>query len=119
MTDDKTALNAAADHYLRVLKSWQDPQTLNPAADDYFRTLAGLKYPQALATAFPRIANMLFELKDDKLKLRDCFASLIEDVRGGRQGFPFEVLMNIQDVREAMLGDVNQFAIDDATKWVS
>ena len=92
---------------------------LNAAADDYFRTLPGLKYPPALATAFPRIVNTLFEFKDNKPKLRSYFDSLIEDGRGGRQGFPFDVLMSIQDLRELMLGDVNQFVMDDTTKWVS
>lgn len=92
---------------------------LNAAADDYFRTLAGLKYPQALATAYPRIVNTLFEFKDNKLKLRGYFDSLIEDARGGRQGFPFDVLMDIQALREVMLGDVNQFVLNDTTKWVS
>jgi hypothetical protein len=92
---------------------------LKADADDYFRTLAGLKYPQALVTAFPRIVNTLFEFKDNKLKLHDYFDSLVKDVRGGRQGFPFDVLMNLQDLREVMLGDVNQFVMDDTTKWVS
>lgn len=36
-----------------------------------------------------------------------------------RQGFPFDVLMDIQALREFMLGDVNQFVADDSTKWVS
>lgn len=92
---------------------------LKADADAYFRTLVDLKYPQALATAFPRIVNTLFEFKDNKLKLRDYFDSLIADVRGGRQGFTFEVLMDIQGLRELMLGDVNQVVMDDTTKWVS
>ncbi|MBE0474579.1 hypothetical protein [Rhodoferax sp.] len=96
-----------------------EPVQLQVDVDAYFRTLAGLKYPQALAMAFPRIVNTLFEFKDNKPKLRGYFDSLIEDARGGRQGFPFDVLMDIQDLREAMLGDVNQFVLDDTTKWVS
>lgn len=92
---------------------------LKADADEYFRTLAGLKYPQALVTAFPRIANTLFEFKNNKLKLRAYFDSLIEDTRGGRHGFPFVVLMNLQDLREVMLGDVKRFGMDDTTKWVS
>jgi hypothetical protein len=96
-----------------------DQAQLNAAAADYFRSLQGLKYPQALADAFPRIANALFDLKDDQLKLRTYFDSLIEDTRTGRHGFPFDVLMDIQDLREVMIGDVNQFVMDDTTKWVS
>lgn len=96
-----------------------DTVQLKAAAEDYFRALPGLKYPQALADRYPRIAQMIFDLKDDEVKLRACFASLIEDARGGRQGFPFEVLLDLQDLREVMIGDVNQFVSDDTTKWVS
>ena len=96
-----------------------DQAQLNAAAADYFRSLQGLKFPQALADAYPRIANTIFDLKDDQLKLRSYFDSLIEDTRAGRHGFPFDVLMDIQELRETMIGDVNQFVMDDTTKWVS
>ncbi len=96
-----------------------DTVQLSAAADDYFHTLKGLTYPQALAGQYPRIAQTLFNLKDDETQLRACFASLIEDARGDRHGFPFDVLMDIQALRELMLGDVNQFVADDTTKWVS
>jgi len=96
-----------------------DQAQLKDAAADYFRSVQGLKYPQALADAFPRIANTLFELKDNKLNLRSYFDSLIADTRAGRHGFPFDVLMEIQELRETMIGDVNQFVMDDTTKWVS
>ena len=92
---------------------------LSDAADNYFRTLPGLKYPQALVDEFPRIANEIFHLRDDKPKLSEHFDSLASDTRGGRSGFQFDVLMNIQDLREVMLGDVNGFVLDDTTKWVS
>ena len=96
-----------------------DTVQLTTAAEDYFRTLAGLKFPQALADKYPRIAQTIFALKDDANQLRACFAALIEDARGDRLGFPFDVLMDIQALREIMLGDVNQFVADDNTKWVS
>ncbi|MFZ2124924.1 MAG: hypothetical protein WA012_05730 [Rhodoferax sp.] len=96
-----------------------DTVQLTAAAQDYFRTRAGLQFPQALADKYPRIAQAIFNLKDDETQLRACFASLIEDARGNRQGLPFDVLMDIQALREIMLGDVNQFVADDSTKWVS
>ena len=97
----------------------EDQVQLEGTAENYLRTLPGLKYPQALVDKFPRIVNMIVKLKDDKTKLRAYFDSLTNDTRGGRQGFPFNVLMNIQDLREAMLGDVTGFVLDDTTKWVS
>ncbi len=96
-----------------------DTVQLNAAAENYFRTLANLKYPLALAEQYPRIAQTIFNLKDDATQLRAYFSSLIEDARGDRHGFPFDVLMDIQALRELMLGDVNQFVADDTTKWVS
>ena len=96
-----------------------DTVQLTADAENYFRTRANSKYPQALADQYPRIAQTLFNLKDDANQLRACFASLIEDARGDRHGFPFDVLMDIQELREEMLGDVNQFVADDTTKWVS
>lgn len=96
----------------------EKPQ-LDKAAEDYFRALPDLKYPQALVDAYPRIVNKLFELKDSKVPLREYFDSLTNDTRGKRAGFPFSVLMNLQDVREIMLGDANGFVADDTTKWVS
>ncbi len=92
---------------------------LNKVADDYFRALPGLKYPQALADAYPRIVNKLYELKNSKPSLREYFDSLTSDTRGKRSGFPFDVLMNLQDLREIMIGDVNGFVADETTKWVS
>jgi len=97
----------------------EDKEQLDSAAEQYIRALPGLTYPQALVDRFPRIANKIVSLKNDKRGLRAYFESLTNDTRGGRQGFPFNVLMNIQDLREAMLGDVTGFVLDDTTKWVS
>ena len=96
-----------------------DNIALDAAADQYLRSLPGLTYPQALVDRFPRIANQIVSLKNDKRQLRAYFESLLNDTRGGRQGFPFNVLMNIQDLREAMLGEATGFVLDDTTKWVS
>ena len=96
-----------------------DKAQLDGTADEYFRSLEGLKYPQALVDQFPRIANKLAELKDDKTKLREYFDSLTNNKRDKRNGFPFGVLMNIQDLREVMVGDNTGFVPDDTTKWVS
>lgn len=92
---------------------------LEAATDAYLRSLSGLKYPQALVEKFPRIANAIVALKNDKRRLREYFESLTNDTRGGRQGFPFNVLMDIHNMREAMLGDNIGFVLDDNTKWVS
>lgn len=65
---------------------------------------------------FPRIANQLAELKDNKPKLTAYFDTLANNMRDKRNGFPFGVLMNIQDLREIMVGDANGFVLTDTTK---
>ena len=77
---------------------------LSQEADDFFRTLPGDEYPQALVDQYPRIANSIVELRYDRAKLEAYFQSLLNDSRGGRQGFPFSVLMNLQILRDSMLG---------------
>ncbi|HET7595401.1 MAG TPA: hypothetical protein VFK15_00575 [Burkholderiales bacterium] len=77
---------------------------LSGEADDFFRTLPGDAYPQALVDQYPRIANTIVELRFDRAKLENYFQSLLNDSRGGRQGFPFGVLMNLQNLRDVMLG---------------
>lgn len=90
---------------------------LSAAAEDFFRTLDGKDYPQALVDTYPRIANTIVELRDDQQKLREYFDNLLSDVRGGRQGFSFGVLVNVQNLRDLMVGP--PAGAEDAIKWVS
>jgi hypothetical protein len=57
-----------------------------------------------LVDQYPRIANTIVELRYERAKLENYFQSLLNDARGGRQGFPFSVLMNLQTLRDVMLG---------------
>jgi hypothetical protein len=76
---------------------------LTQASDDFFRTLPGDIYPQALVDQYPRIANMIVELREDRAKLKIYFDSLLNDSRGGRHGFPFSVMLDIQNLRDRLL----------------
>ena len=63
----------------------------------------GAQYPRALEDRFDRILSKIDELWD-RPQLHDYFSELIIDKRGGRQGFPKEVLSDIlmlRDLREA------------------
>src|SRR5690349_5273431 len=63
----------------------------------------GTQYPRALEDHFDRILSKIDELWD-RPELHDYFSELIIDKRGGRQGFPKEVLSDIlmlKDLREA------------------
>jgi hypothetical protein len=81
-----------------------DEVQLAPETDDFFRTLPGSEYPQALVDQYPRIANTIVELRFDRDKLDKYFQSLLNDSRGGRQGFPFAVLKDLQNLHDLMLG---------------
>lgn len=80
---------------------------LSQDADDFFRTLPGDQYPQALVDQYPRIANTIVELRYNQVKLTGYFQSLLNDTRGGRVGFPFAVLKELQNLKDLMLGDAN------------
>lgn len=94
-------------------------EVLLPVTEDYLRNTPGLKYPQALASQFPRIVNELVAAKAEPDKLKAVFRELTHDHRGQRHGFPFDVLMDIHDLGEFMLGEHDQgFVMDDINKWV-
>jgi len=63
----------------------------------------GEQYPHALEQRFDRILTKIDELWD-RAELQEYFSDLIIDKRGGRRGFPKEVLNEIvmlRDLREA------------------
>lgn len=94
------------------------PESLQAATEQYLRSTPGLKYPQTLINAFPRIANHVVRLKDDPNGLRTYFDTLINDLRGNRKGFPFEVLMDVDDLRIFMLTKHSGAAANtDPYKW--
>lgn len=97
----------------------ESQEALSLDAEQYFQQTPGLPYPKALVAQFPRIANQIVKLKDDKEGLRTYFDELTHDQRGNRHGFPFVVLMDINSLRENILGDLTGFTQDDSTKWVS
>ena len=78
-------------------------EPLQAVTEQYLRSTPGLGYPQALVAAFPRIANQIVRLKDEPDALNDYFTSLINDLRGGRHGFSFEVLTDIDDLCRFLL----------------
>lgn len=96
-----------------------NPVALEAEADAYLRGVPGLAYPATLAAKYPHIVNHIYAVRGDKVVLRDYFQELTEDHRGGRKGFDFDTLMDIQSLRETLIGDVNGFTLDDTTKWVS
>ena len=78
--------------------------TLDPAAEAFYRNLPEADYPKALIDEYPRIANRIVSMGNNKAVLAPYFESLLSDFRGTRQGFPFPVLSNIQNLYDIMVG---------------
>jgi hypothetical protein len=83
---------------------------LDPEAEAFYAKLRPEDYPKALIEGYPRIANHVVSLGNNKVALTAYFNSLLSDDRGGRQGFPFPVLINIQNLFDIMVGIPDGFA---------
>ena len=81
-----------------------DNTPLSAPAVAYLSTLVGSDYPKELVGSFPRIVNAIIALRDDPAGLRIYMDTLLRDMRGGRQGFPLGVLMDLQAVKDQLLG---------------
>lgn len=92
-----------------------DTTPLSMSAADFLSTLEGNDYPQALALSFPHIVNAIVELRSNPLELRAYFETLTRDIRGGRKGFPLDVLLNIQDLKDRLIGPETDG--EGALKW--
>jgi len=67
-------------------------QTLLAPTTRWLATLPLEVYPTALATCFPRIANALATFWARPDALTSYLSELLVDRRGGRKGFPLDVL---------------------------
>lgn len=71
-------------------------QTLNAAAGKWLESLPESVRPMELARRFPRIVNRLSRYWDVPAMTSECFDDLLVDKRGGRKGFPPEVLFDLR-----------------------
>jgi len=79
-------------------------KAIDAAAEAFYRALPEGEYPKALIDGYPRIADKIFALRGNKEALRVYFEGLLTDDRGGRQGFPFPVIVNVQNLYDTMVG---------------
>ena len=91
-------------------RSGQTTTTLNPEAEAFFRTIPTADYPSKLIESFPRIANQIVAVRSNKAALCRYFESLLVDERGGRCGFDFSVLVEIQNLFERLVGIPSGFS---------
>jgi hypothetical protein len=74
-------------------------ETLLPVATRWLATLPFDCYPIALARTFPRIANSLATFWARPDALMSYLSELLVDRRGGRKGFPLDVLDELHQLR--------------------
>ena len=77
---------------------------LTPEAAAFYKQLPPADYPSQLIETYPRIANQIVALRSNEPALAKYFESLLADERGGRQGFPFPILVEIQNLFDSMIG---------------
>ena len=74
-------------------------ETLLPVATRWLTTLPFDCYPLALAKTFPRIANALATFWARPDALMSYLSELLVDRRGGRKGFPLDVLDELHQLK--------------------
>ena len=74
-------------------------ETLLPVATRWLTALPFDVYPLALAKTFPRIANALATFWERPDALTSYLGELLVDRRGGRNGFPLDVLDELNQLR--------------------
>ena len=77
---------------------------LSAQAAAFLSTLESGDYPKALVDSYPRVMNAIVDLRHDRVELRTYLDGLLHDNRGGRKGFSIGVLMNIQEMRDRLVG---------------
>lgn len=74
-------------------------QMIHPHTQAWLRSLPGSRWPMNLASRFPRVANHLALVWPDRVLCERAFERLLQDERGGRQGFPAMVQAELVALR--------------------
>jgi len=94
---------AAVQESLESLIARRRPQPPEVLASETIKWLASLPSdvrPTALPSQYLRIANALARVWSDHRKCLEYLEELLIDRRGGRQGFPFEVALEIAGLKD-------------------
>jgi hypothetical protein len=83
----------------RVRRKAKPCEEMLPTTATWYAGLPLTVQPKALRERFPRIANGLAAAWRDRATTLDCFDDLLSDRRGGRRGFPPDVLEELQRLK--------------------
>ena len=89
-----------------------DDSTLHAAAKAWFDALPKPVQPVQLAERYPRICNRLAEKWPRDDLIRPYLDDLLMDGRGGRQGFPFSIAIEIASLKEYFLDALEHEKLD-------
>lgn len=73
---------------------------LLPSTQKWLDALPYRVQPHALCEFYPRVANLIAAMWEDTEGLRAYFDELLVDRRGGRRGFPRDVLRDLHTLRD-------------------
>ncbi|MDF3838671.1 hypothetical protein P3W85_37910 [Cupriavidus basilensis] len=85
-----------------------EAQSISVAALKWLAMLPPEVRPLALCRAYPRIGNQLAALSGDPAALSAYLGDLLIDRRGGRQGFPDGVALELSRLQEHLLRMMQQ-----------
>lgn len=74
--------------------------SLSEQAADWLKSLPETVRPAKLATTYPRIANRLCQCWRRPVEADRYFEDLLTDKRGGRQGFPLGVALELASLND-------------------
>ena len=98
-----TSLQQASQWTARRAPDQPEDGVLNAAAHDWFASLPTTVQPVLLAERYARICNRMAERWQHPDLMIPYFDDLLMDGRGGRQGFPMMIAIEIASLKEYFL----------------
>ena len=98
--DSETSRNPTTSQDWDHIRKARPANHLLPLGERWLAGLSPATFPAALVRQYPRIVNLLALHWDDRMACPAYFEELLVDRRGGRRGFPTDVLEDLQNLRE-------------------
>jgi hypothetical protein len=98
--DDEASRSPATSQDWDHARKARPVNRLLPLGERWLGQLSPAAFPTALVRQYPRIVNLLALHWEDRLACPAYFEELLVDRRGGRRGFPTDVLEDLQNLRE-------------------
>lgn len=93
---------------------WPEDKVLNMEAESLINSLPEEVRPVQLPEKFPRICNRIAELWADPEYAIPLFDDLLIDNRGGRNGFPLAIILEISKLKEHFMAS---YALHNLDVW--